>query len=140
MLQAIGRSRGGRGTKIHAVADDLGRIIAFAITTGQLGDVRAAADLLAPLPSPAKCLADMAYDSNEFRRFLIERGTLPVIPNNPTRKNLHPFSQTAYRLRNCIERAFCRLKDWRRIATRYDKLATNFASAVAIAVIVIWWS
>jgi putative transposase len=65
---------------------------------------------------------------------------LPVIPNNPTRKNLHPFSQTAYRLRNCIERAFCRLKDWRPIATRYDKLATNFALAVAIAVIVIWWS
>lgn len=71
---------------------------------------------------------------------LIERGTLPVIPNNPTRKNVHPFDEIAYRRRNLIERVFCRLKDWRRIATRYDKLAANFASAVAIAAVIIWWT
>ena len=51
-----------------------------------------------------------------------------MIPNNPTRKRFHPFDAEAYKLRNIIERALCRLKDWRRIATRYDKLAMNFAS------------
>lgn len=84
-------------------------------------------------------MADGGYDSNGLRRFLIDRGSEPVIPNNPTRKNVHPFDPVAYRARNVIERAFCRLKDWRRLATRYDKLAANFASAVAIAAIVIWW-
>lgn len=86
------------------------------------------------------CLADAGYDSNGLRRFLAERGSVPVIPNNPTRTRVHPFDKTAYRARNVIERAFCRLKGWRGIATRYDKLATNFASAVAIAAIGLWWS
>jgi putative transposase len=63
-----------------------------------------------------------------------------VIPNHPTRKRRHPFDRTAYRLRNLIERTFARLKDWRRIATRYDKLATNYAAAVAIAIFITWWS
>jgi putative transposase len=62
-----------------------------------------------------------------------------VIPNNPTRKRLHPFNAEAYNLRNLIERMFCRLKDWRRIATRYDKLACNFAAAVLLAAIIICW-
>jgi putative transposase len=81
-----------------------------------------------------------AYDSDGLRRFLTERGTMPVIPNNPTRKRVHPFDPAAYKLRNLIERMFCRLKDWRRIATRYDKLAINFAAAVALAAIVLWWA
>lgn len=62
-----------------------------------------------------------------------------MIPNNPTRKHRHPFDPVAYKQRNLIERMFCRLKDFRRIATRYDKLAVNFAAAVALAAIVIWW-
>ena len=70
MAQAIGRSRGGRTTKIHAVVDDNGRLIAFEITPGQLGDVRAAEALLAPLPAPRSCIADTAYDSDGLRRFL----------------------------------------------------------------------
>lgn len=72
-----------------------------------------------------------------MRQLLLDRGTRPVIPNNPRRRRWHPFDPTAYRLRNLIERAFCRLKDWRRIATRYDKLAANYAAAVAICVT--WW-
>jgi transposase len=92
------------------------------------------------LPPAQLCAADTAYDSNGLRRFLLERGTLPVIPNNPTRKRFHPFDAEAYKRRNIIERALCRLKDWRRIATRYDKLAINFAAAVAIAATIIWWT
>ncbi len=95
--------------------------------------------MLGPLPPSSLCAADTAYDSDALRRFLIDRGTLPVIPNNPTRKNIQPFDPAAYKRRNVIERTFCRLKDWRRIATRYDKLAANFASACCLAAIIIWW-
>jgi putative transposase len=91
------------------------------------------------LPAAKLCAADAAYDSDALRQLLIARGTLPVIPNHPTRKRRHPFDPLAYRLRNLIERAFCRLKDWRRIATRYDKLAVNYAAAVSIAIFVTWW-
>lgn len=89
--------------------------------------------------APASCLADTAYDSNTLRTRLIARGTKPVIPNNPTRKRKQPFDRRAYRLRNVIERTFSRIKDWRRIATRYDKLAQNFRAAVFIASIVTYW-
>lgn len=96
--------------------------------------------MLEPLPRARLCLADTAYDADKLRRFLIERGTTPVIPNNPTRKNIQPFDPEAYKQRNLVERMFCRLKDWRRVATRYDKLAAIFASAVFIAAIIIWWT
>ena len=101
--------------------------------------MRVAATLLAPLPPSRFCAADTAYDSNGLRQFLIDRGTQPVIPNNPTRKRLQPFDPQTYRRRNIIERMFCRLKDWRRVATRYDKLAANFAATCWIAAILTWW-
>jgi putative transposase len=77
----------------------------------------------------------LTYDSNNFRAFLAGRGSTPVIKPNPTRKNPPPFDQLSYKGRNVIERAFCHLKDWRRVATRYDKLARNFQATVALAVI-----
>lgn len=89
--------------------------------------------------APAECLADAAYDSDALRQRLIERGCRPIIPNNPTRKRKHAFDRDRYRQRNLIERTFSRIKDWRRIATRYDKLAANFAAAVALAATVIYW-
>lgn len=89
--------------------------------------------------APEQCLADAAYDSDALRRSLIARGTRPVIPNNPTRKNKHPFDKAAYRQRNVVERSFARLKDWRRIATRYDRLARNYLAAVTLASIVCYW-
>ena len=110
------------------------------MTKGQLGDIRAALALLGALPPARICAADTAYDANGLRQFLAERGTMPVIPNNPTRKRYHRFDRDAYRRRNLVERMFCRLKDWRRIATRYDKLARNFISAVALAATIIWWT
>src|ERR1700692_943835 len=138
--QAIGKSRGGRTTKIHTVVDSDGRIIAFELTGGNRHDIRPAAGLIERLP-PAKALvADAAYDSDAFRAFLTERGTTPVIKQNPTRKRLHPFDKAAYKGRNIIERAFSHLKDWRRVATRYDKLARNFCATVIIASILLWWT
>lgn len=120
--------------------DGTGRVLAFTVTPGQMGDLRPAHGLLANLPPPALCAADAAYDSNSLRHFLLGRGTTPVIPNNPTRKTLQPFDERAYKARNIIERTIGRLKDWRRIHTRYDKLAANFASAVAIAAILLGWA
>jgi transposase len=121
------------------VVDGAGRVLTFTVTPGQVGDIRPAPGLLATLPPAALCVADTAYDSDSLRHFLIERGTCPVIPNNPTRKRRHPFDEKRYKVRNIIERTIGRLKDWRRIHTRYDKLARNFASAVAIAAILIGW-
>lgn len=102
--------------------------------------MRVAIPLLAAVPPPRLCAADTAYDADGLRTFLIERGTIPVIPNNPTRKRRHPFDRVAYRRRSRVERMFCRLKDWRRIATRYDKLARNFIAAVQLAATIIWWA
>jgi transposase len=138
--QAIGRSRGGRTTKIHAIVDANGRIIAFELTGGNRHDSRPAGGLIEPLPPAKSLLGDAAYDSDAFRQFLTDRGTTPVIKQNPTRKRFHPFDKAAYKGRNIIERAFSHLKDWRRVATRYDKLARNFCATVVLASIVRWWA
>ena len=137
--QAIGRSRGGRTAKIHAAANASGRLITFALTPGQMGDVRPASGLIDQLPKAAQVLADTAYDSDKFREFLMARGCTPVIKPNPTRKKIPPFDAASYKGRNVIERAFSHLKDWRRVATRYDKLARNFRATVTLAILFRWW-
>jgi len=103
-----------------------------------MGDVRSAAGLIDQLPKAAQVLADTAYDSDKFREFLIARGSTPVIKPNPTRKNIPPFDKASYKGRNVIERAFSHLKDWRRVATRYDKLARNFRATVTLALLFRW--
>lgn len=107
---------------------------------GNAADISAAPALLDLLPPPQRLLADNGYDANSLRARLAATATEAVIPSTRSRKTPIPHDAEAYRARNLIERAFCRLKDWRRIATRYDKPATNFASAVAIAAIIIWWT
>lgn len=118
----------------------MGRLIAFELTPGRKGDVRVAAALLPPLPVATCLLADTACDADHFRAFLSERGSTPVIRPNPTRKNVPPFDQHRYKSRNVIERAFSHLKDWRRVANRYDKLARNFRSTILLAAILIRWT
>jgi putative transposase len=93
--------------------------------------------LITGVPAGGCLAADAAYQ-RWSASLSSPGGTVPVIPNNPTRKKHHPFDETAYRQRNLIERMFCRLKDWRPIATRYDKLAATFAAAVMIAAVIIW--
>ena len=89
---------------------------------------------------PAKrMLGDKAYDSAELREELDERGTKPVIPNRCNRKQPFSFSKRLYRLRWRIENAFNRLKDFRRIATRYDRLALNYLASVCLAAALVWW-
>ena len=139
-MQAIGRSRGGRTTKIHVITDSEGRLFRFILTPGNIADITAAYELAARLPSNGCLIGDMGYDALKFRQDLAFRGTATVIPTNPTHNYQWPIDLVTYKARNLVERMFCRLKDFRRIATRYDKLARNFASTVALAAAVLWWT
>jgi putative transposase len=109
------------------------------LTPGNVADVTASYELAAKLPSNGCLIGDMGYDATQLRQNLAFRGTATVIPTNPTRKHQWSIDWEAYKQRNLIERMFNRLKDFRRIATRYDKLARNFASAVALVATFIWW-
>ncbi len=84
-------------------------------------------------------VADRAYDANSLRQLLAEQRTKAVIPSTANRKQPIPYNKTIYRQRNLIERMFARLKDFRRVATRYDKLARNFLAGALIAAAVVWW-
>ena len=137
--QAVGRSRGGRNTKIHALADAKGRLIAILLTGGEAHDCPVAERLIRRAKPPKRMLGDKAYDSAELREQLDERGTKPVIPNRSNRKQPFSFSKRLYKLRWRIETAFNRLKDFRRIATRYDKLARNYLASVCLAAALVWW-
>ena len=86
-----------------------------------------------------RLLGDKAYDSADLRRWLSQRGTKGIIPNRSNRKRPFRFSKAAYRERHRIENAFCRLKDFRRIATRYDRLARNFLASVYLVATIVWW-
>jgi transposase len=96
--------------------------------------------LIAAAGPITKLMADKAYDTNPLRALLAQNGIEPVIPSIRRRKPLIPYDERAYRQRNLIERMFCRLKDFRRIATRYDKLARNFLAGVLLAATLIWWT
>jgi transposase len=137
--QAVGRSRGGRNTKIHALADAKGRLIAILLTGGQAHDCPVARRLIDRVEPAERLLGDKAYDGNELRDKLDRRGTKPVIPNRTSRKCPFPFSKRLYKMRWRIESAFNRLKDFRRIATRYDKLARNYLASVCLAAALVWW-
>jgi transposase len=91
------------------------------------------------IPGIKQLLADKGYDSDAIRAFLKELGIKPVIPGRSNRKKKIRFDKEAYKNRNVVERCFCRLKDFRRIATRYDKLAQNFISAVCLVATVAYW-
>ena len=84
-------------------------------------------------------IGDKGYDGDGFRAEIVNRGAKPVIPNKSNRVTLHSFSKRTYKGRNVIERCFCRLKDFRRVATRYDKLARTFLAAVHLAAIIAYW-
>jgi transposase len=132
--QAIGRSRGGRNTKIHAVADAKGRLLSILLSGGEAHDCPPAKRLIRRTKPAKKLLGDRAYDSAELRQWLSDRGTRAVVPNKSNRKQPFRFDRKSYKQRHLIENAFCRLKDFRRVATRYDKLAANFLSGVATAI------
>ena len=135
----MGASRGGRNTKIHALSDEHCRPIAFHLTGGQVADIKGGEPLAQISQSVPVFIADKAYDCTRLRLSLQNAGTKVVIPNKSNRKKPYAFDEQAYKARNVVERMFCRLKDFRRIATRYDKLAKNFLSSLYIAALTAYW-
>lgn len=121
------------------MCDGQGRPVALLLTEGQLSDHKGAALLLPALPPARELLGDRGYDSNWFRASLTARGITPCIPPTRSRKVALPYDKALYRQRHRIENAFGRLKDWRRIAMRYDRCAHTFFSAICIAATVIFW-
>ena len=97
-----------------------------------------AVPLLSAVQPPQRLIADKAYDVNSLRNWLKARRIKAVIPSTATRTVPYPLDRVAYRRRNLIERLFGRLKNWRRIATRYDRLARNYIALALVAVTSEW--
>jgi transposase len=134
----VGRSRGGLTTKIHLLTDGEGRPVRFLLTGGQVADCTQAITLLEGQKTEA-VLADKGYDADTILRFI--RRSLKakaVIPPKRNRLVQRRFGKRLYRQRNIIERAFNKLKQWRRIATRYDRCDATFAASIILAAIHIW--
>ena len=110
------------------------------MTAGQEADCSSYDALMEVRDSdPAIMLADKGYDSQALREWLVDRGTEPVIPPRRNRRVQYDYDRQIYKQRNVVERMFCRFKDWRRIATRFDRNIKNFMSAISLAAAVIWW-
>ena len=109
------------------------------LTPGNVSDVKAAPALLQHAGRMRYLLGDKGYDADSLRRSLRHEGATPVIPGRRNRKRAIRYDKQRYRDRHLVENAFCRLKDFRRVATRYDKLAANFLSGVALATAVAFW-
>jgi putative transposase len=109
------------------------------LTGGEAHDCPPAQRLIRRTKAARRFLADRAYDSAHLRLWLKRRGTKPVIPNKSNRKQPFSFDRNSYKQRHRIENAFCRLKDFRRIATRYDRLARNFLASICLVAAIIWW-
>lgn len=157
---AIGRSRGGLTTKVHHAVDGRGRPLAVVVTPGQahdgqtlpvlLGDLRVARTGQGrPRTRPDALLADKAYSSRAIRQTLRARGIKAVIPERRDQKGHRrrrghqggrapSFDREVYKGRNVVERSFALLKQWRGLATRFDKLAIVYRSAVALAAVLVW--
>ena len=108
------------------------------MTAGQASDVASASELIADLPEDAMLIADKGYDANALREAVAERGAWANTPPKANRKDPICFSKYLYKARNLIERFFNKIKHFRRIATRYDKLAENFLAALKLAAVRIW--
>jgi transposase len=126
-------------SKLHAVCDGRGRPLLMLLSEGQMSDYKGAALMIDALPTAKALLGDRGYDADWFREALIARGIAPCIPSKANRKIQIPHDRTLYRQRHKIENMFGRLKDWRRIHTRYDRCAHTFMSAICIAATVIFW-
>lgn len=134
--QEIGRSSGGRSTKIHAAVDSFGLPIKFVLSEGQCHDAPLAPELIV-----AGCdhvLADRGYDSNAIRQHIRETGAEPVIPSKTNRINPEQYDEIIYKERNAVERFFAKIKHFRRIATRYEKLARNYMAMITLGAVIAW--
>jgi transposase len=135
----IGRTKGGINTKLHAVTDAEGRPIRFLMTAGQVSDYTGAEALPGSLSKADWLLADRGYDADWFREALKDKRIKPCIRGRKSRAKPIKHDKRRYRRRNRIEIMFGRLKDWRRVATRYDRCPKVCLSAAALAATVMFW-
>ena len=137
-------------SKLHAVCDGKGRPLIMLLSEGQMSDYKGAALMIDAFPKARALLADRGYDADWFRHALAERGhpsgilvtqrgIVACIPSKANRKVPIPHDTALYRQRHRIENMFGKLKDWRRIHTRYDRCVHTFMSAICIAATVIFW-
>lgn len=138
LAEGIGRSRGGRTSKIHAAVDASGRPLRLAISGGQLHDSKMIDCFLNWSKPPLAIVADKAYGSARIRREIEDEGALPVIPAKANANNPIPHDVGLYAKRNLVERFFCRMKDMRRLTVRYEKHAENFLNMVRLFAIRCW--
>lgn len=135
---ALGRSKGGLSTKIHATCDALGNPTSFFLTGGHEHDLKGADQLLPSITAEA-LLADRAYDAQErVIDILNEKNVEVVIPSKRNRKEQRQYDNELYKARHLIENLFAKMKQYRAIATRYDKTARNFLGAIHLVAAVIW--
>ena len=125
--QAIGASRGGKNTKVHVLIKDRMQVLNVVLTGGQIHDSEPALALLSGVElGGKKILADKAYSCEHIRCFLAEHGAVACIPDKANFRIKHDFDSQLYKQRNLVERFFQRIKNYRHVATRYDKLAVCF--------------
>ena len=130
--EGLGRSRGGLSSKIHCIADGLGNPVDFILTGGQVHDSVCAAALLDGKTADF-VLADKAYDSDKILDKIAQIEAVAVIPPKSNRREQRDYDKHYYKDRNLIERFFCRLKQFRGIATRYCKRGQYFLEAIKLA-------
>ncbi len=135
--QALGRSRGGFGTKIHLGVDALGLPLEIQLSPGQDADITHAEAVLGD-HQPEAVLGDKGYDSDAFAKTVADRGAAVVIPPRSNRTVPRKYDEVVYEERNKVERCINRLKQFRRVATRYEKTARNFLGMVMFAAITLW--
>lgn len=135
--QGLGRSRGGLSTKIHAATEALGLPVRLIASPGQRNDIAFAHKLIDGIETGAT-LADKGYDADHLANRIAGNGAEVVIPPKRNRKVQRSYDADLYKERNRIERFFSKLKHFRRVATRYDKLLANFMGFVKLAAIAIW--
>lgn len=115
----------------------LGCPVRFTLTAGHRGDVPQAAALIDGLPANV-VMADTAYDADAFRQVIADKGALAVIPSNPSRTKKHPLDRQLYAQRHLVECCFSKLKQFRRVATRFEKTAQNYLAVITLAATILW--
>ena len=135
--QDLGRSRGGFGAKVHLAVESLGLPLEIVPSPGQDADVTHAPALLGD-HEPESVLGDKGYDSDAFAKAVEARGAAVVIPPRSNRKTPREYDVVVYKERNKVERCINRLKQFRRVATRYEKTSRNFLGMVLFAAITLW--
>jgi transposase len=126
-------------SKLHAVFDGNGRPLVMLLSEGQMSDFTGAALMLPAMPRAKELLADKGYDADWFREALANRKIAACVPSKSNRKAPIPHDAGLYKQRHRIENMFGRLKDWKRVHTRYDRCAHAYFSAICIAAAVIFW-